>query len=321
MTNDGSKKRRNRILNLLKVAISLVGVAVLLRTLHLGEVARVLQEANWLPFVAALLLFQGGAVLRAYRWASLVWALGMKARWWHLVRLYFVGAFFNLFLPTGMGGDAVKMYELAQDEGQAAASISSVLMDRFLGFFILFAQALLALAISGRLVSLQVRILVGIVLAVCVVGIVLVLQRTWIAALGKRLRVDKLLGRVKILRELYESLYLYSTAALLRATAASVAWNLILILANYLLGLAVGIYISPIYYFLLIPVISALLLFPSVGGLGVREAGYVALFSQVPGVTSAQAAALAVAFDLTLLCTALIGAASYVWQGVREARR
>jgi uncharacterized protein (TIRG00374 family) len=321
MTNDGSHKKRNRILNLLKVAVSLVGMTVLLRTQDLSEVTWILREADWLPFVVALLLFQGGAVVRAYRWATLVWALGVEARWWRLVRLYFVGAFFNLFLPTGMGGDAVKMYELAQADGQAASSISSVLMDRFLGLIVLFAQALLALIVSYQLVPPQVRILIGGVFAVCVVGVALLLQRTWIAAWGRRLGVDRLLGRFKILRELYESLYRYGTAALLRATAASAVWNLILVLANYLLGLAVGIHISPFYYFLLIPVISALLLLPSVGGLGVREAGYVALFSQVPGVTAAQAAALAVLFDLTLLCTALIGATSYVWQGIREARQ
>jgi hypothetical protein len=106
----------------------------------------------------------------------------------------------------------------------------------------------------------------------------------------------------------------------LRATVASVAWNLILILGYYLLGVAVGIDLSVWYYFLFVPVISAVLMVPSVGGLGVREGTTVLLFRQV-GVGESQALALALAYDLTLLANGLLGAALYILQGVREARR
>lgn len=315
------KKRRNRILNLLRIAISLVGMAVLLRAERLDQVANQLRQMNWLPFLVALLLFVVGGLVRAYRWGALVWALGVKVSWRRLVRLVFVGQFFNLFLPTGLGGDAVKMYELAQGDGQAAASISSVLVDRFLGLLVLFAQAMLALVLSRQLVPVWARILIGSVFAVCVVGIALLFQRTWLASWGHRLGVDRLLGRVKVLRELYHSIYLYGKGALLRATAASVVWNLLLILANYLLGLSVGIHVSIMYYFLLIPIISSLMLLPSLGGLGVREAGYKELFSHVPGVLSPQPLALAVVYDLTMLSTALIGAILYIIQGLRGDRR
>jgi glycosyltransferase 2 family protein len=314
------KKKRNRILNLLKVVISLGGLAIVLSKVDLGQVLPLMKEINWLLFLAALLLFLSGSLVRAYRWGALVWALNVRVSWWRLVSLYFVGAFFNLFLLTGVGGDAVKMYELSRDDQKAAAAISSVLVDRFLGLFVLFAMALLALIVGYRLVTPQVRILIAVVFVGSLIGVALLLQRTWIESWGRRLRVDRLLGRIKILRELYESIYLYGTAALLRATAASVAWNLILILGYYLLGLAVGIDLSLWYYFLFIPIISALLMIPSVGGLGIREGGTVLLFSQV-GVEDHQALVLALAWDITMLVTGLIGAILYIIQGVREARQ
>jgi hypothetical protein len=237
-----------------------------------------------------------------------------------LVELYFVGAFFGMFLPTGVGGDAVKMYELSRDDHNASAAISSVLVDRFTGLFVLFAIALLALIGGYELVTPQVRLLIALIFILSLVGVALLLQRTWIESWGRRLRLDRLLGRVKILRELYLSVHLYGAPALLRATAASVVWNLILIMGYYLLGQAVGIDLSPWYYFLFVPIVSVLLLLPSLGGLGIREGATMVLFQQV-GVSEARALALALAYDVVLLIHALIGACLYVLQGLLEARR
>jgi uncharacterized protein (TIRG00374 family) len=314
------KKTQNRLLNILKVAVSLVGVLILVLTQDIEAVSQALRNVNWLPFLVALLLFLSGSLVRAYRWGVLVWALGVQVSWWRLVGLYFVGAFFSLFLPTGVGGDAVKMFELSRDDGTASSAISSVLVDRFLGLFVLFAMALLAVVISYELVVPQVRILIAVVFVGSLVGSALILQRTWIESWGHRLGVDRLFGRIKILRELYESLHAYGPAALLRATAASVVWNLILVVGYYLLGLAVGIDLSIGYYFLFVPIISAALMIPSVGGIGIREGITVLLFSQV-GVAEAQALALAVVYDVVLLANGLIGGAVYLIQGMRGTRR
>jgi uncharacterized protein (TIRG00374 family) len=312
---------RNRIQNILKVLISVTGVLIILLTQDVEQAVQLLQELRWLPFLAALLLFIGGVPLRAYRWGTLVWSLHVRVGWWRLVGLYFVGSFFNLFLPTGLGGDVVKMYELSRNDGKAAAAISSVLVERFLGLFILFAMASLALIGGYELVTPAVRILIAVAFAGTLIGVGLLLQRTWIESWGRRLRLDRLLGRFNILRELYESIHLYSKAALLRATATSVVFGFLLVLGYFLIGLAVGIDdLSLWYYFLLVPIISALLLIPSVGGLGIREGATVILFEKA-GVDVTRALALALAYDMTLLVIALIGAVIYIIQGIREARR
>jgi uncharacterized protein (TIRG00374 family) len=311
---------RDRLLNLLKVGVSLALVAVLLTQVDLGQALQYLAGMQWLPFLAAVALYLGGVLVRAYRWGSLIWALGVQVSWWRLVGLYFVGSFFSLVLPTGVGGDVVRMYELSRDSHETASAISSVLVDRFLGLFVLFAFALLALVGGQEIVSSQVRILIALVFIGCLLGVALLVRRTWFESWGRRLGLDCLLGRIKILRELYDSLHLYGLAALLQATAASVVFNLMLILTNYLLGLAVGIDLSIWYYFLFVPIISAALLVPSIGGLGVREAAYVVLFGQV-GIAPDQAFALALAYDVTLVLTGLIGAIVYIIQGVQGVRK
>jgi uncharacterized protein (TIRG00374 family) len=312
---------RNRLLNILRVVVSLVGVLLIVLTQDMDEVIGLLGGMDWLLFLAGLVLFVSSVPVRAYRWGSLVWALDVRARWWRLVALYFVGSFFNLFLPTGFGGDAVKMFELSRDEHKAAAAISSVLVDRFLGLFVLFALALLALLGGNGLVAPELRVLIVVVFGASLTGVILLLQRTWIEAWGRRLGVDRLLGRIKILRELYESLHLYGAAALLKATAASLVFNLILIVGYYFLGLAVGIHLPLWYYFLFVPIISVLLLVPSVGGLGIREGATVFLFSQLENVGRSRALALALAYDMTMLTIGLIGAIIYLVQGVQGVRK
>jgi uncharacterized protein (TIRG00374 family) len=315
-----AEQTRNRLLNVLKIAVSLAGILVVVLTQDVAEGVQLLGQMDWRLFLTALILYLSGSLVRAYRWGCLVWALGVRARWRRLVGLYFVGAFFSLFLPTGVGGDAVKMYELSREDARAASAISSVLVDRFLGLFVLFAMALLALLFGYRLVAPEVRLVIAAVFLAALFGAALLLQRVWIESWARRLGLGRLLRRFGLLRELYASLHLYGPAALLRATAASVVWNLILILTYDLLGLAVGIELPLGYYFLLVPIISALLMIPSVGGLGIREGSTVLLLSQV-GVPQSQALALALAYDLTLIVTGLIGAAIYIVQGMRGARR
>lgn len=320
MAANQGRLARARSLNILKILVSVAGVVVLLLTQDLRQVGLVLRQLDWRPFVAALALLLAGSVVRAYRWGSLLWALGARVSLGRLTRLYFVGSFFNLFLPTGLGGDAVKMYEVSRGDGTTAAAISSVLVDRFLGLFVLFGIALLALASSRQLAAPGIRLFLAAVFVVFLAGTGLLWQRTWLQAWARRLGLVRLLGRFRLLRDLYASIYRFGSGALARALAASLVWNLFLVPAYYLLGLAVGIAAPLGIYFLLVPVISALQMLPSVGGLGIREGGTVLLFAQA-GVGEPQALSLAVIYDVTLLFIALIGATLYIHQGIEEAQQ
>jgi len=310
---------RKRVSNILKVAVSLVGILAIVLTQDLGRVFQLLGDLAWWAFLWALVLLVLGTFVRAFRWGLLVWGLGIRASWPRLTGLFFVGSFYSLFLPTGIGGDAIKMYELSRGEEDAAPAISSVLVDRFLGLFVLFALALLVLAFSADMVSPDVRLAIVIGFLLCLTGVILLLQRTWIEAWGRWLGISRLLGRFRILRELYHSIHLYGLSTLLRASGASLVWNLTLILGYYLIGLAVGIELSLGYYFLFVPVISVLLIIPSVGGLGIREGATMLLFGQA-GVAEDQALALALAFDLILVVIALIGAGVHIRQGLSGMR-
>jgi uncharacterized protein (TIRG00374 family) len=322
-----SQTSRKRIFNLIKVVVSVGFLALLLSRAEKNQVLEHLKGIELLPFLAATALYIAGELVRGYRWGVLLWSLGVQVRWRRLTALYFVGSFYNLVLPTGFGGDAVKALELSQDAG-APAAISSVLVERFSGLFVLFILAALALAggfLGGyRLGRPMVTLTILAVSLVSLLVVALLVQRTWIERWGRSLHLDRLLGRFKILRDLWASLGMYSRRALAKATGAALLFNLMQILANILLAMAVGINVPadvPLqYFFLFVPLIAVSTMLPSLGGLGVREGMYVLLFTQV-GVDEDHALALALARDATLLVLALIGAVIYVVQSALASRR
>jgi uncharacterized protein (TIRG00374 family) len=100
------------LFDVLKIVISLTLIIVILRSINIGALWEVVRNANLWYLLAAQGLLLFGVVVRAYRWRILVQDQGVYASLRELTALYFVGFLFNNILPSGFGGDAVKMYEL-----------------------------------------------------------------------------------------------------------------------------------------------------------------------------------------------------------------
>lgn len=307
--------------NIVKIAVTIGLLLVVAFTLDLSQVWTALASANWADLAIALLLYQGGIVVRAYRWQALLRAFGVTASLPRLTRIYYVGMFFNSFLPSGFGGDVVRMMELSQDGAEGPLAVSTVLVDRIMGLLVLFAMALVALPFSWRLVPPAVSLALLTLIAAVAVGIYLFLNRPLVEALARRVPpLGKLLARPKI-AALYASFHHYDRPALARAAGASLVFNLSLIATQAYLGRAVGVHLSLWYFFLFVPILSSLLTVPiSISGFGVREGGYVVLFGQA-GVAAPQAVAMSLLFYAVNAITGLVGGALYLAQGAAGLRR
>jgi hypothetical protein len=305
--------RKDRLLNLLKVCFSLALLALLLRQVGWQQTLGTLGKARFLYLAAAFVLYLAGIVVRAYRWQVLLNALRMDIPLARLTVLYFVGTFFSNFLPTGIGGDVVRIYELSKQSDRPIESVGTVLLDRATGLLVLFLIALMALAFSYQLIAPNVA---AAILLLCLgswAGLGLVLRRDWLEKWG----LLRFMARIKQLRELYESIYACGLRAIGGALAISLLFNVLLIAANYLIALSLGVEI-PVWYFLLfVPLISFLLVLPiSLSGLGVREGGYVYLFAQA-GVPAPLALAMSLLFYALNVATGLIGGVLYAFEGAR----
>jgi uncharacterized protein (TIRG00374 family) len=233
-----------------------------------------------------------------------------------LTGLYFVGFFFNNLLPSGFGGDPVKMYELSRRSKRGAEAVSSVLVDRFMGLFALQAIGLLALAFAWRLVPMRI-----VVLTVAVFGASLLAawavshRRLWDFWAARVPIFDRLLS-IQAVSALVSSLQSYSGAALLQALGVGAVFNVLLITANVLIGTALGADLLLPYYMIFVPLTSLVLILPiSFAGLGVREGTYVFLFAQA-GLAQEVALSLSLlVYVLGTVSPGLVGGIIYALRG------
>lgn len=96
-----------------------------------------------LPAIALLLVL--GQCIAAFRWRVVIGAGAPP--WPHLARLYLVGGFFSLFLPTLVGGDAFRAAAASRDLPPGTA-VASVLLDRALGISALMLYGVLGVLLA-----------------------------------------------------------------------------------------------------------------------------------------------------------------------------
>jgi uncharacterized membrane protein YbhN (UPF0104 family) len=306
---------KNRLFNLLKIGLSLGLLALLFTQIGIGDAIGAIREMDLGAFFVAFLLFLLGVLIRAYRWQGLLEAVQLHVSLRRLVVLYFVGSFFNTFLPTGVGGDVVRVYELSRDSQRTPESVGTVFVDRLAGLVVLFALALVALPFSGELITRELKL---VILAIAGGGILaawLLFQRTLADRLLQLLPLgDRIQGKVG---ELYHAVHACGTGAMGRALGVSLLFNLLLISVVAVLAVGLDIRVSLWYFLLFVPLISFSLTLPiSVAGLGVRETTFVLLFRQA-GVGQPQAFALSLAFYGVTVATGLVGGALYAAEGMR----
>lgn len=312
---------KKRLGNWLKALISVVALGIVLYTVDVETTWATLRQADWRYILAALALYLLGLYIRAWRWEALLAAQGTQVPVGVLTRLYFVGTFFNNLLPSGIGGDVVKMYELSARSDDTPTAISTVLVDRALGLLVLFALALVTLPFGWRSIPLPVALLIlGLTLG-SVVAVWMFLNRALVAWLSDHLPpLAKLLAKPKI-AAFYGSFHRYHGRYLWRALFFSLLFNLSLIAVVALIGLALHVRIGIQYYVLFVPIISTLLALPiSLSGLGIREGGYVYLFTQV-GVAETTALSMSLTFFALSLVTGLIGGIIYALENLRGVGR
>ncbi len=301
---------------LLKAGLSLALLAFLLTRVDLRVTVDAFREAEVRYLLAALVLYLAGVPLRAYRWQGLLSALRVTVPLRRLTSLYFVGTFFNNLLPTGIGGDVVRAYELSKDGAGAAVAASTVLADRATGLLVLLAVALASTVFGYRLVSRNLVLVIAVVCLGSFAGVAVLLWDDLWRQVGRRLPwLRRLLAR-KGIADFYRFLQTYRGRPVVRALLVSLVFNVVLIAVNYLIALSMGVKISLWYFLLFVPLISFSLVLPvSVSGLGVREGAYVLLFSQA-GVAAPLALAMSLAFYVLNIATGLIGGIIYALQGL-----
>jgi uncharacterized membrane protein YbhN (UPF0104 family) len=307
---------KRRWLNLVRVLVSVGALGFLFWKIGLGETLAALRRADLRYLLVAFLLFVLSLGIRAYRWLVLIRGLDPRVPFGRLLRLYFVGQFFNTFLPSAFGGDVVRALELTQDTDTSAA-IGTVLLDRMTGLLVLFVMGLAALPFyAARMEPWLVGPLIGVAGGGLVVG-ALVLEGQLLRRLTRWLPASLSLTGHGVLAKVYAAVTGCGWRAVMGAFGVSVVFNLVNVVINWLCGQAVGVGVGLGYFFAVTPLLAVSGLVPSIGGWGVREAVSTALFAPT-GAGANVAAALGMAVGIVTLATGLVGGCVYLVEGIRQ---
>ncbi|MFW6090125.1 MAG: lysylphosphatidylglycerol synthase transmembrane domain-containing protein [Gemmatimonadota bacterium] len=302
----------------LRVLISLGLLALVLSQIDLARVALVLGEARLGLLALAVAVYVAGRFFAAFRWHLLIRAMNADAPYLGLVRLTFIGMFLQ-FLPAGtVALEASRVDGLRRETEDLAGSVASVLAERVFGLFALIVVALVGLSLAPPGVPPALARLAGFGMAAAAVGCIAVMSTRSRDLLDRALRA---LG-LEIVRERLGKLYIRLDT--MRGHPALLAWSLAAALFNtsfrivpaYLVALAIGVQVSLLQLFIIVPIIVFAQQIPiSVGGLGVREVGWVALLGVI-GVPASDAVVLSLLLVGVILVTSLPGAWLYARHGL-----
>jgi hypothetical protein len=280
---------------------------------------------NQIRLPLALLAFSlslASVVAKSGRWQIVLRASGINVPLGQLVRSYFVGLFFNNFLPSGMGGDAVRAFDSARSTGRGTAAVTAVIMERGTGMFVVFGGGSLFALFQPNL-PLPIALVAHGLFIGASVGVFLLWQdRTgqWIDWCGRYVIAHLFGGRLtapwnKIVA-VYGAFYAFrqQRPLLLRLLLQAVLTQTLAMASLYSLISSLGT-MPPVGAFIAVTGIATSLdVVPiSLNSLGVREGVYV-YFLGLLSVASPVAAAFALSIRLMALLQALIGGVIFLWR-------
>src|SRR5690606_20765503 len=135
---------RQRLITLAKIMVTVIGMALVLHQVNPADIGHTLLRTDWRWLLVTVLVFNASLVIRAGRWLLLLQGVNAPVRFSRLVELYFVGNFFNTFLPTSFGGDVVRAWQVTHHV-PAGVAAGTVFLDRLLGLLALLFMSLLLL--------------------------------------------------------------------------------------------------------------------------------------------------------------------------------
>lgn len=282
-----------------KVVTTAALLYFVLSGVDLGQLGEILLAVPAQTFAIAALLHVLVFVLGAFRWWLLASHTGVDRSFATILPSYYLGVFSNNFLPTGVGGDLVRILHLKQLNIGLHALVAATISDRLIGLTAVLATGLAALAITpGISIGREIRFLL-LILSIAAAASVWLLAHKRLGALVERLALRFHHTRIRrIAFELVQSIHrLHNHREIVLATLAlSVGVQSLVTVSYYLLARSIGLEQPLTLFFAVIPVVFLAATLPiSIGGLGVREGTFVALMVAA-GAEKSQVVSVSVAY-------------------------
>lgn len=276
------RKKTGKFLSIIfRIAFSIGLLAFLYHRIDIEQTKEVLlaSKGEFILFAFGIYILIFGVIL--LRWLTFIRAMNLEVPLIQIVRFHFFGLFFNPILPTGIGGDLVKLIGLCAYTEEKSKVVGSVLLDRLVGFIAMIFVAAMAFAGGFHLIrdfSLVSSIAALTFFSAIIVG-VLFHEKTYTFCCQIFSPFPKI--KEKVIEMHYDIALLKDRMHAMYLTFAySCVAQITLAVVYYLLARALHQEVSVIYCLIFSPLICVATALPSIGGLGVREASTAFLFAK-----------------------------------------
>lgn len=323
-TGTSRRKHIKRLLIAGKLAVSLSLLIYVLHRIQPGNFLQSLADIDPRFMVAAAAIFLVSNVMGSSLWGMLLKSQGLRIPFYRVWSFYFVGLFFNNFLPANIGGDIVRIYDASKYCKDTSSVFIATLMDRVIGVL-----AISFLAVVASVYCLDhfriFLIYLTVVLGFCGTLFVVfsILDRRILALFEKPFKLVKAFDLERKVEKLFDQLHSYrgKMPLLFRVILIAIAIQIMRVYVHYLVARSLGISISPSYFFLFVPVLAVLTALPiSINGLGVREGAGVVLFG-LAGVPGHDAFSIEFMTYLVSVVISLSGGVIFISRGPLEFLR
>jgi uncharacterized membrane protein YbhN (UPF0104 family) len=279
--------------------------AIILHSIDVDQIWKTLGQARLDLLLAALLLQFGSTSLSAYRWQLIMHNLRFGQLFAFYWRSYFKASFFNQGLPTSIGGDALKVLDVAGQGFRKRDALYGILLDRITGLAALMWLNFAAYVFDPDLLPSPIYHLTLLLAVGSLAGFVVASSLRHLPWLDTypRLRV------IQTISERLHQAFLNNRTLLL---GSSLLIPVLAMLSIFTTGWALGLRYNLATYFIIVPPAILLTIIPvSLAGWGIREGTLVALFSLI-GADKATILAMSILYGLMQIGVSLPGFIIYL---------
>ncbi|MFA5411252.1 MAG: lysylphosphatidylglycerol synthase transmembrane domain-containing protein [Candidatus Omnitrophota bacterium] len=301
-----------RILSiLLRIIVSALLLIFLFRMVDRKAMLDIIKNAD-MPFLfLAFFVFFLIYLLCLFRWEMLLKAARIQLPLKRIIISFCGGIFFNLFLPSTIGGDMMRSLDLAAHTKKPKEVVATVLLDRLSGYIGLVILAFFALLFGWKLIrDGSVLFSIGII-TLLLIAILLVLFNKFLYAKINKFLDSSGAGKIReSIKNLHQEIHIFrhQKKVIVNNLVMSLLIQALSPLSFYFVALSLGVKINIVYFFIFLPIIGAIILLPiSIGGLGLRDASTIFFFAKA-GVSKDLSFAMSLlSFSFVIICGALGG--------------
>lgn len=314
-------KKKHFLKNALRIGVSVIAFICLIKfgKIDFETAFKYLLKVDTFYFTLAYISYLITMMVAGVRFYFASNVLGFQKTYLQLLQLNFVGTFFNNFLPTTFGGDALRGYYLKRGSHiHLSKAVACIIYERYMGMIVLFWVTSFAFILQDiGIISkstwnipkqLAIFIHIGTIITLFLIPFLPQFNKLF---LGKTSWIYK-----KVIEPII--VYWNDLKLMTKILFLSFILQFFVILCHFFIAMSLNIKIPLSYYLVFYPLTTlAGFMIPSLNGLGVREGAYIYFLNRI-NIGTDQGLAFSICWLIVLLLTSLIGGIIYLFGDFRQ---